>query len=280
MCFSQKQVDTNSNYRRPSNKTSDLIVKMLILRSKHVSMARLMMIVLLICIGAMTSVAQDTVKKRGTVRGKVPNPYKHRTYRQYWKKADSVAHSPVQPAARPLTPVPAVAATAPNDKSLNGQYQYLLSKVYHYQEPLISALWKNASDTLNANRAKLNAATGRINAQNKEIDSLKTTLGSQGDDLNTVTARQNGMDIFGMIIPKTTYNVIVWGLIILLGLATFGVISRSAAHGREARYRTQLYSELDEEYKAFKAKANEKEKKLARELQTERNKLDELLGRG
>jgi hypothetical protein len=266
MCFSQKQVDTNSNYRRPSNKTSDLIVKMLILRSKHVSMARLMMIVLLICIGAMTSVAQDTVKKRGTVRGKVPNPYKHRTYRQYWKKADSVAHSPVQPAARPLTPVPAVAATAPNDKSLNGQ------------EPLISALWKNASDTLNANRAKLNAATGRINAQNKEIDSLKTTLGSQGDDLNTVTARQNGMDIFGMIIPKTTYNVIVWGLIILLGLATFGVISRSAAHGREAR--TQLYSELDEEYKAFKAKANEKEKKLARELQTERNKLDELLGRG
>jgi hypothetical protein len=41
-----------------------------------------------------------------------------------------------------------------------------------------------------------------------------------------------------------------------------------------------LYNELDEEYKAYKVKSNEKEKKLARELQTERNKLDELLGRG
>ena len=58
------------------------------------------------------------------------------------------------------------------------------------------------------------------------------------------------------------------------------VISRSAAYRREAKHRTELYSELEEEYKTFKTKANDKEKKLARELQTERNKLDELLGRG
>jgi hypothetical protein len=226
----------------------------------------------------MTSVAQDTVKKRAPVKAAVPNPYKHRTYRQYWKKADSVAKSPVQKAAATRPTVPITPAVAPADKSLNGQYQYLLSKVYRYQQPFISALWKNASDTLNASRAKLNNASGKIKAQSKEIDSLKTALGSQGDDLNTVTAHQNGINFLGMMIPKTTYNIFVWGLIIVLGLVTFGVISRSAAHGREARYRTQLYSELDEEYKAFKVKANEKEKKLARELQTERNKLDELLG--
>jgi hypothetical protein len=72
----------------------------------------------------------------------------------------------------------------------------------------------------------------------------------------------------------------MWGLVIVFGLTAAIVIARSGAHSREAKYRIKLYNELDEEYKAYKVKSNEKEKKLARELQTERNKLDELLGRG
>ena len=68
--------------------------------------------------------------------------------------------------------------------------------------------------------------------------------------------------------------------VIVLALALVIVIATTAKNKHEAKYRTELYDELDEEFKAFKAKANEKELKLARELQTERNKLDELLGRG
>jgi hypothetical protein len=69
-------------------------------------------------------------------------------------------------------------------------------------------------------------------------------------------------------------------LVGLFGLTALVVIARSGSFRREARYRTQLYNELEEEFKTYKTKANDKEKKLARELQTERNKLDDLLGRG
>ena len=72
----------------------------------------------------------------------------------------------------------------------------------------------------------------------------------------------------------------MWGLVILFGATAAVVIARSGLHSREARYRINLYNELEEEFKTYKAKANEKEKKLARELQTERNKLDELRGNG
>ena len=72
----------------------------------------------------------------------------------------------------------------------------------------------------------------------------------------------------------------MWGLVVFFGVIAFAVIARSAGYRREATYRTQLYTELEEEFKTFKTKANDKEKKLARELQTERNKLDDLLGRG
>lgn len=48
---------------------------------------------------------------------------------------------------------------------------------------------------------------------------------------------------------------------------------------KEAYYRIHLFEELTEEFKNFKTKANEKEKRLARELQTERNALEEMLSR-
>jgi len=243
-------------------------------------MARLSVIVIFLCLGTLACFAQDSVKKKAPVKTPPKYTYKRRSYKYYAKKADSVAHAPVEPGlVRPDTR-PVVRAPSFTDKTLNGQYQYLLSKVYHYQQPLISALWKNASDTLSANRAKLNSAMSQIKTQNKVLDSLKSELNSDGDALNTSNERRDGMDVFGLILPKTTYNLIVWGLIILLGVITVLVISRSAIYRREAHYRTQLYTELEEEHKAFKAKANDKEKKLARELQTERNKLDELLGRG
>jgi hypothetical protein len=72
----------------------------------------------------------------------------------------------------------------------------------------------------------------------------------------------------------------MWGLVIGCGAVLAIVIITSAKYRHDAHYRIKLYDELSEEFHAYKAKANEKEKKLARELQTERNKLDELLGRG
>jgi len=244
-------------------------------------MLRILVFALLFCFGSITVFAQDTARKKPAVKGVPKYTYRHHTYGYYKKRADSTAHAPVQ-GAQPAQsvqpthlPTDSVVPILTN-QSLNAQYQYLLSKVYHYQQPLISALWKNASDTLNANRTKLNAAIGKIAGQNKQLDSLKTQLNSQNDELS----RKDGIAVFGLVLPKTTYNIIVWSLVALFAIIAIAVIARSAAHRREARYRTQLYTELEEEFKNFKIKANDKEKKLARELQTERNKLDDLLGRG
>ncbi len=79
---------------------------------------------------------------------------------------------------------------------------------------------------------------------------------------------------------KGSYNMIMLSLIAGLTVALVIVILTTAKHKHEAKHRTELYEEIEEDYRNFKIKANEKEKKLARELQTERNKLDELLGRG
>ena len=167
-----------------------------------------------------------------------------------------------------------------NDKTLNGQYQYLLTKTYHFQQPLIAALWKNAMDTLNQNRRQLKDAQAKLSSQNKSVDSLKTSMSSKDQSLTESNAKADAISVFGAPMPKSTYNVVMFSLVGGLAAALAIVIITTAKHKHEAKHRTELYEEIEEEYKNFKAKAHEKELKLARDLQTERNKLDELLGRG
>jgi hypothetical protein len=243
-------------------------------------MLRTIFAVLLICSIISFGHAQDSLKKTAPVKTApvkvLPNlkAYKHHYYYHHYK-ADSAAKTQAQQPgavkADSIAPAPVVI-----DKSLNGQYQYLLTKVYHYQQPLISALWKTALDTLANNRRKLQAAQNKLATQSKTIDSLNAQISGKDNSL----ARVDGIDVFGLLLSKTAYNLIVWGLVALFGITAVVVIVRSGSFKREALYRSQLYTELEEEFKAYKTKANDKEKKLARELQTERNKLDDLLGNG
>ncbi len=165
------------------------------------------------------------------------------------------------------------------DKTLNGQYKYLLTKVYRYQEPFVTSLYKNMRDTMTADRRKLQEAETKLAAQTKTNNDLKSDVNQKDKSLAESNARVNDVNFLGIYIDKSVYNLIMWGLVIAFGVTAAVVIMRSGSHGREAKYRIDLYNELEEEFKTYKAKANDREKKLARELQTERNKVDELMGR-
>lgn len=205
------------------------------------------------------------------------HPYHSYRYRRYKTDTAKIKGSSRDTAALKAAVMP---PAAPADKSLNGQYQFLLTKVYHYQQPLISALWKSAIDTLNLSKRQLRDAQSKLAVQAKTIDSLKADVAGKDQTLNTSHARADEVNILGLSLSKTAYNLITWGLILLFGVTAVSVIARSANYRHEAKEKAQLYQELEDEFKAYKTKASDKEKKLARELQTERNKVDELMGRG
>jgi hypothetical protein len=224
--------------------------------------------------------AQDTTKKAAAVKQTAAKP-KYNTYKKPVTPPVTAAGatSAVTPPVQQRVVVP-VQPAAPVDKSLHGQYQYLLTKVYNYQQPLVAALFKNYNDTLSITRKQLKEAKATLAEQTKTIDTLKTSATTKDQTLAESKAKVDEVSLLGMPLSKSTYNLIMWGLVIGFGAIAAIVIARSGSHSREASYRIKLYNELEEEYKAYKTKANEKEKKLARELQTERNKNDELTGKG
>jgi hypothetical protein len=172
------------------------------------------------------------------------------------------------------------------DPSLKGQYQLLLSKSktlngYKLVNPArLSGFWQNVRDSLNTDRRQLVVTRKKIADQGKEIVNLKKQISDTESSLASSNTKLNEISFLGIGFTKSNYNLFVWGLIIVLGLALVIIILRSAKHIHEAKYRSTLYDEISQEYQNYKVKANDKEKKLARELQDERNKLDEFKNRG
>lgn len=232
---------------------------------------RLLQLILLSAI-ISNGYAQDSVKTKPrvpsaarTATGKIPtvktNPVEVNTNQTV---------PPNKPAAVPI----AVSA----DKSLSGQYQFILGRIYSYQRPMIDALYKSVQDSLRDQRNSLSALQSKLSAQSKTLAALQTDVNSKEESLNTTNAQVNSISFLGVPMAKTTYNTIMWGLVIVFGALAAIVIFLSASARREAHYRTKLYNELEEEYKGYKTKANDKEKKLSRDLQTVRNKLEEITG--
>jgi len=176
--------------------------------------------------------------------------------------------------------------TIKTDPSLRGQYQAILSKSktlngYKLVNPTrLTSFWSSVRDSLGTLQKQLSTITNKMKEQDREIDTLKKDISGTTSSLANSNARINEINFLGISFTKTNYNTLVWGLIIGLALALTFIILKSAKHIHEAKYRSTLYEEIAQEYQAYKVKANEKEKKLARELQDERNKLEEIRMRG
>ncbi|RZL28081.1 MAG: hypothetical protein EOO96_21375 [Pedobacter sp.] len=172
------------------------------------------------------------------------------------------------------------------DFSLNGQYRFLLSRSRSsFGAKLINpvrldAVWKSVNDTLRKERVELRNAKAKVVEQEKTIASLKAEVSGKESTLNDTAAKADEISFLGISFTKGTYSTIVWSIIIILAIALFVVIARSAKNILEAKHRTQLYEEISAEYQAYKAKSNEQQRKLARELQDERNIIEEMRTKG
>ncbi len=167
------------------------------------------------------------------------------------------------------------------DPSLNGQYRYILSKSKSlYGSKLINparlaGLWKSVNDTLKKERKQLALANNKIKLQKDASLNLKTEISSKESALANATASVNEISFLGIPFQKGTYSVMVWAIIIVLAIALAIVIFQTGKYRHDAKYRTDLYQEVADEFQAHKVKAKDKEMKLARELQDERNKWDD-----
>ena len=166
--------------------------------------------------------------------------------------------------------------------SIDEQFKQITETSNNYQEYKVikktelQKLWKNTNDTIKAKQLAYAKTQNSTKEKDLTIAQLKQNFDKKNAELTAAINANNEILLLGFIpLSKSSYNFMMCGIIILLIAAAGFFYFRSQYANRQASEKTALYNEVSEEYKTFKSKAHENEKKLARALQDERNKLAE-----
>jgi len=111
-----------------------------------------------------------------------------------------------------------------------------------------------------------------VDQQNDEIQKLKSDLTATQEDLERVSEEKDALMFLGMPFSKGGYKAMMWaivGVLIALLLVIFFRYKSSHAATRDAQ---QKLDETEREFDAYRTKALEKEQRLGRMLQDEKNK--------
>jgi hypothetical protein len=171
------------------------------------------------------------------------------------------------------------------DQSISGTFKYLYdnSETYNaykvFRISSMNALMSKVYDSLRFHKQLIAEGRLEIADLNKTIENLNLRMEELDLDLKETQRVANSISLFGLLISKVTYNIILWciisGLVVLLVIA-YGSHVRSLRLYTIAR---REFADLNEEFEEYRRTSQENKVKLGRELQTERNKVSDLKSR-
>lgn len=133
-------------------------------------------------------------------------------------------------------------------------------------------LKENVLDSLKKSKKALYEKEKLLKSELENISLLNDSLTKTKLDLESVKLKENSISFFGGQLNKTSYNLILWTIII--GLASslgFFVYKFSKSNILTKEAHESLIS-VEEEFNTFRKKSIEREQKLRRQLQDEINK--------
>lgn len=136
----------------------------------------------------------------------------------------------------------------------------------------LTRLQQLTSNRISELKEEIAAANKAALAQKEKIGKLNANVESLELQLKEVTADKDSIAFLGMPFSKASYKSLMWGIVAALVLALALFIFRfkkSHVHTQEAR---KNLAELEKEFEAYRAKSLEKEQRLGRLLQDEKNK--------
>lgn len=172
--------------------------------------------------------------------------------------------------------VPTFAQEAQN--TLENQFTDVIDKSNRYEDYKVVKIYKlnnlrkNVQDSIALIEKNLETAQGTINQQAGEITTLTQNVASLQGELATSKSKEDGIELFGSLIKKSTYKTTMWsiiGILVLIGVFLFYKFKSSNTITKEANVKL---SETESEFEAHRQRALEREQQLRRKLQDEINK--------
>ena len=136
----------------------------------------------------------------------------------------------------------------------------------------IVTLKRNILDSVSSLEKQILSQKSELGLQKTQIDSLRKNLNTTRDNLVASKEKEDGIRLFGILTSKTTYNAIMWGIILVL-LVIGGFLFYRFLNSNKTTNAAQLkMAEMEIELEDHRRSSLEREQKLRRKLQDEINK--------
>lgn len=165
------------------------------------------------------------------------------------------------------------------DYALSERYRLMKENSQTFQdykvvkEYILDGVWKITLDSVNAVERGLSEAESRINTLEDQLKVVEAQLRQKQESMAEMEFDSSHITVAGLPFSKgfflTLIGLVLVGLLFLLG-STFGAVRLLQ---RSLKEKDLSLFGVSAEFDEFRKKALEKEVKLSRELQSERNKL-------
>jgi len=166
--------------------------------------------------------------------------------------------------------------------TLSEEFERLKKKSNSYNEYKVikknslDQFWALVLDSMNFDKEIIKRNQNEIASLQDQIEELKVSLEDTKALYEESEAINDSIGFFGAQISKATYNTIVWVIIFILLGSTLGLFYLYKNSNIVTVKTKREFKQLQGEYEEHKKKAQEKQIKLKRELQTQRNLIEEL----
>jgi F0F1-type ATP synthase membrane subunit b/b' len=169
-----------------------------------------------------------------------------------------------------------------DNQTLRERYLVMKNKSQNYQEykvikeNILDGMWRIIQDSLNVKQASIRQAQSEINKLNQELEQNKGALKSKEESMQDVQYASTHISVLGIDFDKGFFAAMVGVILLILGLVIAVIYYTLKMMRKNLSEKIELMNSISSEYEDYKRKAMDKQTKLSRELQNERNKLQEL----
>jgi hypothetical protein len=163
-------------------------------------------------------------------------------------------------------------------ETLEEQFSGVIEKSNSYQDYKVVKkyklynLRKNVLDTIANLKLTIDNNNKRIEDQNNQITSLNNELSTTQSKLKIAKEKENGMFLFGKLVSKATYSLILFSIIGLLILGLLFLFYKYKNSHIITKSTQEKLQETEEEFEAHRQRALQREQEIRRKLQDEINK--------
>jgi len=169
-----------------------------------------------------------------------------------------------------------------DSQSLRERFVLLKSRSQNYQqykvinESVLDGWWKIVTDSIQAKQQLVHQTKAEVLRLQSELNQSKETLKQKEASMSEVEYASTHINVLGINFDKSVFTVFVGVIVLMLGVAIAFLVYSLRMARQNMKTKSDLAESITNEYEDYKRKAMEKQTKLSRELQNERNKLMEL----